>query len=675
MFTFGQPQFLLAALGLAAPVILHLMKRQVAVRVTFPSIRFILKGRLPKTGRRRLRDILLLFIRLCLFSLLVLALARLAWIPRGDAAATTPETARNAVFLLDASASMAGWNSMDEVKERMQEIMHADRFASYGLVVSARGIEQVLELGSPSEDLRNLLDTLEPLPFEGDHAAALDAAADMLRDAGGGTLYIASDFQATDWALPRARKLPASVEPVFLRPDTQPDGNLAIMNVRSEVVPDGTIRVIVQLQNDGTAEQTVQLRLNAGTVTRVQRVEVPPMRPFRTVFSIRNPDTQTGEVIIETDDGYAFDNRYAAWLGGEPPIRVLAVIPSEQEPAKENELFFLRKALEVEARFAARRFEVQEVEANLLWSIQPESQDALVLMGALAHLDDQGIAVIQQYLAGGGVVLSTPSRAPGRQFMQMRRHDLLDAEYRGVWSVENRYRDAEAIGWINQESILGTLFADAAETDLFVFPIYRFVQIRTGNAVNVLLRTANDDPILVEQEFQNGMFFASTIGFDPGWSDLPMSSVFLPLVRELLTAGREAGGGVLRVACGEPLPPVVNLAGDPVAAADAAATDTPGVLLIGQTPVEINVSRRESSAQRRSLLALRDQLTDATATAEVRAEHQAHATARQTQAIELWPWLAGIAGLLATLELILAFGLDRAALRTGPANRNMEIHA
>ncbi len=651
MFSFGQPQFLFAAMGLAVPVILHLMKRQVAVNVTFPSIRFILKGRLPKTGRRRLRDVLLMVLRLLLLALLILALARLTWVPKTpQGAAADGAAAGSAVFLVDVSASMSGWQRMRQAKARINAIMSRDPSTAFGLVLSARGVEETLPLGTPSDELKTAVADLQPRPFEGDHVAGLEAAAAMLQDAGGGTLYVVSDLQVSDWSFSQPQQLPASVDLVFLTPEAVADGNVAIMNVRSETVPNGSTRVVVELQNHGSSDRTVTLRLSAGVTELTKRVDIPPRRPFRTAFVVQNLGTTQGEVTLDTDDGYTFDNRYAAWLGGEPPIRVLVVIPAEGEPDKENELFFLKKALQVQSPSASRPFSIQEVAANLLWSLQPHSQDALVLLGALAHLDEQGLEILKDYLSAGGVALSTPSRKSGRQFMRMRRQGLLDVDYRGVWSVENRYRDAAVIGWMNAESMLGNVFENPQETDLFFFPIYRLVQVRARDAATVLLRTEDGDPVLLEQDVGEGTFFVSTTGFTPAWSDLPTSAVFLPLVRELLTRRRQSSSGVLRAACGEPLPRLANLAGDAIAAAGDLTTDEPEVLVLGQTPVEINVSRRESDLGQRSLLALRDQLTEAR-TSDSREARTKPVTAGMRRPVELWPWLAAAAAGGAGLRL------------------------
>ena len=76
MIAFAHPWFLLGLAGLAVPVVLHLMNREIAVPLRFPSIRFIRVARLPQAGRRRLRDLLLLALRLLLLAAAILPFQR-----------------------------------------------------------------------------------------------------------------------------------------------------------------------------------------------------------------------------------------------------------------------------------------------------------------------------------------------------------------------------------------------------------------------------------------------------------------------------------------------------------------------------------------------------------------------------------------------------------------------
>src|SRR5690625_23251 len=107
MLSFANPLFLWGLLGLAAPIVIHLINRDLFRPLYFPSLRFILRGKLPVERKRRIRDWLLLALRMLLFAAIIGALARPQWT---STAAVAPEdfTEAELVLLVDASASMSG---------------------------------------------------------------------------------------------------------------------------------------------------------------------------------------------------------------------------------------------------------------------------------------------------------------------------------------------------------------------------------------------------------------------------------------------------------------------------------------------------------------------------------------------------------------------------------------
>ena len=108
----------LAALGLiAAPVIVHMLRRSKSHRLDFPSLRFLretpsLVRRLTPPNRRWL-----LALRIAVIALIALAAARPAW--TGGAASSGAET----VILLDASASMDRPGTRDAVLAAARDVI------------------------------------------------------------------------------------------------------------------------------------------------------------------------------------------------------------------------------------------------------------------------------------------------------------------------------------------------------------------------------------------------------------------------------------------------------------------------------------------------------------------------------------------------------------------------
>jgi len=74
--SFLYPAFLIGALAVAIPVVLHLLRRDVAPEVPFTAVRLLRRAPIEQTRRRRLRDLLLLAARVTALILLAAAFAR-----------------------------------------------------------------------------------------------------------------------------------------------------------------------------------------------------------------------------------------------------------------------------------------------------------------------------------------------------------------------------------------------------------------------------------------------------------------------------------------------------------------------------------------------------------------------------------------------------------------------
>ena len=110
--TFAAPLFLMAALAVAIPVVLHMINRQKAKEMPFPTLRF-LKISVQKTRRRkRVHDMLLMILRAVVLLLIAVGLARPAVTSLG---ALWERAIRAVAIILDNSASM-GTIDQDRVR-------------------------------------------------------------------------------------------------------------------------------------------------------------------------------------------------------------------------------------------------------------------------------------------------------------------------------------------------------------------------------------------------------------------------------------------------------------------------------------------------------------------------------------------------------------------------------
>lgn len=646
--TFLAPMFLIAGTALLVPVVLHLLKRQVAKNLVFPSVRFIRKGKLPRTGRRRLRDIPLLIARCLLFAAVVLLFAQpfLRNSPMAGATVSN-EVRRPIIFLLDRSASMSGKGRLAAARAAVADEIKANPGVRYALVLSpgdAAFDDVGFTIDGPA--IVAAVEKTSPLPVKGAHAEAIERTQQLLTEELRALVCVVSDFQHSDWAPSRLTPLPMEADLKLIDVASGPIANVGVVNVHHRRLSNGNVRLLADIRNFGNASTTVTATFSAGDETVSRSLEVPARSSRKVAGLLKKPETMIGSVRISEDD-YSLDDVFHVWLGGAPPARVLIAAPLSKEPRKRNAVFFVEKALDVKSSSLSRGFQVDMVDSDFFSAIPLNKADALFLPDSCGYFDENDFRRLRDFLRRGGVVLCTPGDAVGHQFLGLRRNGLLDCEFFGLEKVEPVGGSPVGISWIAPKSFLADLFDNPEDGDLFTFPIRRFVKIKTRPPVETLLKLDEDWPALVRSRVGEGTLYAMTFALSPLWSDLPLSNSFLPLIRELFMAALPNDGGAVEIECGtEPPEEFVVSNGEKI------DTREPGVSVVNDRALMVNVSRDESITDRQPLGSVRAALT-------TKSDSRIDAatpprSAKSAGAFSLWPLLAILAGIFFLVELGLA---------------------
>src|SRR6476661_1605139 len=123
---FVAPLVLLGLGALAVPVFVHLIQRERKRVVEFPSLMFLRRIPYQSVRRRRIRDWLLLCMRLAALLLIVLAFAR-PFFRRDSLAAAAQNGAREAVILVDTSYSMDYGDRWSKAQAAVRDAIRAMR--------------------------------------------------------------------------------------------------------------------------------------------------------------------------------------------------------------------------------------------------------------------------------------------------------------------------------------------------------------------------------------------------------------------------------------------------------------------------------------------------------------------------------------------------------------------
>jgi len=311
--SFLAPLYLLLAGAIAVPLILHLMRRRIGLRVEFPAARYLARAEKEHSRTLRIRNLLLMFLRVLALLAIALAAARpvARWLGSGHAPTALAIVVDNS---LSSSVVVNGRPLLDQFKAAARDVLgsavSSDRLWLVTIDGRVRG-------GSPSV-LREELNRLEPIAGAGDPATALSRAAGVVRAAGLDAKQIAllTDGQRTEW-----QKVPsiAGVQVVLHVPAIAPPPNRAVVLADPRPVrwtPRGAIAARF-LSRDST---TYRVTLNGRTFARGTAA------PNEEVVVRAGPSERgwvPGSVELEPDELAGDNVRYfALWVGPAPGVRV-----------------------------------------------------------------------------------------------------------------------------------------------------------------------------------------------------------------------------------------------------------------------------------------------------------------------------------------------------------------
>ncbi len=669
MLQFAAPAFLWGLIGLALPIIAHLIHREVRQVVRFPSLRFITQGRVRSQGKRRLRDRLLLLLRCLVLALAVFALAQPFWRVVSPPDAAKDEREEQVVILADASESVLGRDLWANVQSRAEEILAANPNARTGVVVSNGERTRTMPLSAEERMVRRALEngSIE-IPGQDESApeiaryragypeAALREAANLFTPSARKKLVIISDFQASDWERTSFAALPVDAEVEWARLDTDAKNELALTEAQTTPIDEDSLRALVTVKNYGEAEAGASIILETGSAQQKQDLTLGPKESGSLSF-IFNAD-QAGPALarLEQNDGYPTDDRLHFWGGAPPPVKVLAVIPAEREPEKLQEFVFIEAALGVKAPGDWLSFIAGRMNAQLFRAEDLEAVPAALLLGAPSHLETEEMEGIANWIREGGTALVTLGRTASLQIRALQNVRLYAGSFRAIREF-NRLagEDPARIAPLPESSRLAEVFEGDSARDLYLASIYRHSVLEPGEDSEVILQSETGDPLIVRQSIGSGSIYISAFDFSTEWTDLPLRTSFLPIIRELLREAVPPDLGVVSLETGADPRAIQNPSLRALSLMELESIDTsePGVQVVADQPVQVNAPRSESPPETLTELELSERLAT-TGPAAMSGSDAAATVEAKAREIPLWPWLALLALILYAAEVLLA---------------------
>src|SRR5256885_12924795 len=200
--SFLNPFLLFGSLALAIPILIHLVRREKSEIIPFSSLMFLLKVPKRSIRQQKIKNLLLMALRLLILALLVGAFARPYLTQPAKPAGNNASANRGVVLMLDNSYSMRYGNNFDRLKAEAQKRIDSMRASDRMAIIAFN--ENATLLARPTSDknaLKAIVDTLEP-SFSGTRYYEAFALADRSLSEFAGDqkqLVVISDFQRNGW--------------------------------------------------------------------------------------------------------------------------------------------------------------------------------------------------------------------------------------------------------------------------------------------------------------------------------------------------------------------------------------------------------------------------------------------------------------------------------------------
>ena len=512
MLSFLSPLFLIGALAAAVPILLHLFHRKTEVVIDFPAVSLLKRAPVQQHRRRRLRELVLLALRVAALLLLALSFARPYF-----AGAAAPDSVPLTVIAVDTSMSMSAPGQMERARAAAARAVAAAP-ASHALALVAFG-DAATVVVEPTTDRSAITSAIARLDANATGTRFRTALARSSEIIGTreGHVVIVSDLQQSGWESNDDGGLPdgVGIEVISVPP---PPGNLAVTSAERR-----DRRIVASIQNFGNIEVKTPVRLVAGGKELAQtEVTMAPRGAADAELLGTVPAVGDAEIRVDDATGYQADNARKVLLDPMPAVPIAVVVA---DPTGSTGGLYIERALTVAGNGHEFSVDVRDGREVAKWNEAEQSRIAAIFVLGTRTLDRQGRDAIRNYLNRGGQVLLAmgPDVDPGTLTDVVGTRLSFDeaaVQTPGATLIATDSRHPIFRPFLNPSGPLGDVQVEQ----------YRRLKDQDDRAV--LARFSGGDAALTEQTVGQGRLIVFTSDLDNEWSRFPLNPAFVPFAVE-----------------------------------------------------------------------------------------------------------------------------------------------
>ena len=540
--SFLNPLFLLGVAALAAPVLVHLVRRTRARKVQFPALVFVRQIPQRTIRRRTLHNLFLLLLRCLAILLIVLAFTRPFF--SGGSAAKETGTNGATVILIDTSLSMRRSQFFADAQRRAEGVVDDARTGDQLAVLGFDKRYVVLNRFSADKDqLRAGIRSIEAGWDGTDYEQALRGAESLLNEtksSGPRKIVLISDFHTAGWHPATASfKLGNATELQTIDVGgNNSEPNVAVTNVEARGVVYGQKyleNLAVHVNNfSDTPRDRVQISFQINDQTVDKREISLGSRDNRIIeFTNFNLTEGANRCAIEISSGdFAPDNHFYFTLKRDVPAKALII---EGASRGRSDSLYLESALTTNDALPYT-FTLKTTGAVDPSGVAEYSLVILNDAGPISAALAQGLTKFVE--AGGQLIIAIGPHTDVNSF-----NSSLDKLSPVVLKevVQTKANETVAITEVKFDHPIFEIFRESGR--LSSAQVIGYARSEPQATAAVLARFEDGSPTLVEWRKGKGRVLAFTTSLGPSWNDLPLTPAYLPFVHQMIRyAGQREEG-------------------------------------------------------------------------------------------------------------------------------------
>jgi hypothetical protein len=545
--SFISPLFLIGALAAAVPVIIHLIGRQRAPRRPFAALDFVLRCNRQVAQRLRLRQLLLLAVRMLLVGGVAVMLAK----PFTEAESDLPALggrAQSAVIVIDDTLSMRrlhnGQTLLASAQARAQQLVTLlGASADVAVLRLAGHVQPLPTLTRDTRRVRAAITSLQPTYRHATVGPSLQLAARILSDSSlpERHIFVLTDLAGHTWSPEVADSVRGvSLHLMDMAKDVDSD-NRAVVDVAAapSAAPGArSTRIVARVCNYAGKAETLRVGLSIND-KQVARGLLPlganacGNKVFDHTFSRGGMHRAT--VSLESDALHDDDQRFLM-VEVESPVRVLLVNGEPSPVRHRDELFYLEAALQ-QLGSQGQPVAARAITPADLGQVRFDPFDVVVLCN-VASVPDSRRADLEAFVQRGGGLLVALGENADAAALNATLGNLLPQELRIPISSGSGTGDSTLrIGRVDSEHpIFAAIWSEGRGGGLRSARFQRVYRLSPATRVDrkVILWYDDGSPALVESRRGEGRILLFTSTLDRDWNDLPIRPGYLPLVQQMI---------------------------------------------------------------------------------------------------------------------------------------------